>query len=90
MRFLGAGVMRAGTRVLGVVLEMARCVLRFEERGDGTDAISPSRSSNVVRSNSEEEGAPARLRAGATWLDGPAHLTFLGSRSRPNACLPCN
>jgi hypothetical protein len=27
------------TRVLGVALEMARCALRTEERGDGTDAI---------------------------------------------------
>ena len=27
------------TRVLGVALEMARWALRFEERGDGTDAI---------------------------------------------------
>ena len=27
------------TRVLGVALEMSRCALRFEERGDGTDAI---------------------------------------------------
>jgi hypothetical protein len=25
-------------RVLGVALEMARCALRFEERGDSTDA----------------------------------------------------
>ena len=27
------------TRVLGVALEMARYALRFEERGDGADAI---------------------------------------------------
>jgi hypothetical protein len=27
------------TRVLGVALEMARCALRPEERGDSTDAI---------------------------------------------------
>ena len=26
-------------RVLGVALEMARCALRSEERGDGNDAI---------------------------------------------------
>ena len=27
------------TRVLGVALEMARCALRIEERGEGTDTI---------------------------------------------------
>jgi hypothetical protein len=27
------------TRVLGVALEMARCALRSEERGEGTDTI---------------------------------------------------